>query len=51
MPHEWLDASRRLSSSIRSGVRATSMPPLWVNTPSSRYCRTLSNVKSVISFE
>ena len=28
MPHEVDDAIRRLSSSIRSGVRATSMPPV-----------------------
>ena len=51
MPHDFPDAIRRLSSSIRCGVRATSIPPLWVNTPSSRYCRTLSSVNSVISFE
>ena len=51
MPHEWAEASRRLSSSIRSGVRATSIPPLWVKTPSSLYWRTLSSVNAVISLE
>ena len=40
---------RRLNSSIRSGVRATSIPPLWVKTPSSLYWRTLSSVNAVIS--
>ena len=44
MPHERDDAMRRLSSSIRSGVRATSMPPLWVKTPNSLYWSTLSTV-------
>jgi hypothetical protein len=28
IPHEWDEAIRRFSSSIRSGVRATSMPPV-----------------------
>ena len=51
MPHDFDAARRRLSSSIRSGVRATSMPPLWVKTPSSMYCWTLSSVSAVISFE
>ena len=36
-PHESDDAMRRLSSSIRSGVRATSMPPVSLKTPSSWY--------------
>ncbi len=49
VPHDAEDAIRRLSSSIRSGVRATSIPPLLVNTPSSWYCRTLSRVNAVIS--
>ena len=35
---------RRVSSWTRSGVRATSMPPLSVKTPSSWYWRTLSSV-------
>ena len=39
MPHEFADAIRRLSSSIRSGVRATSIPPLRVKTPISLYWR------------
>ncbi len=51
IPQDFADAIRRLSSSIRSGVRATSMPPLSVNTPSSLYWRTLSSVISVISLE
>ena len=51
IPHERDDAIRRLSSSIRSGVRATSMPPLWVKTPISLYCSTLSAVSAVISRE
>ena len=51
MPHERDDAIRRLSSSIRSGVRATSIPPLWVKTPISLYCSTLSAVSAVISRE
>ena len=49
MPHERDEAIRRLSSSIRSGVRATSMPPLCVKTPISLYCVTLSTVSAVIS--
>ena len=51
MPHEWDEAIRRLSSSIRSGVRATSMPPVSSYTPSSRYWRALSSVNAVISLE
>jgi len=51
MPHECDEAIRRLSSSIRSVVRATSMPPLWVKTPISLYWATLSAVRAVISRE
>ncbi len=51
IPQDFADVIRRLNSSSRSGVRATSIPPHSVNTPSSRYCRTLSSVKAVISFE
>ena len=51
MPHEVDAATRRLSSSMRSGVRATSMPPVSSYTPRSRYCLALSTVKAVISFE
>ncbi len=51
IPHEVAEAIRRFSSSIRSAVRATSIPPLWVNTPSSWYWRTLSRVNAVISLE
>ena len=51
MPQALLDAIRRFSSSMRSVVRATSIPPLCVKTPSSLYCLTLSSVKSVISLE
>src|SRR5215467_3507196 len=42
---------RRRSSCIRSGVRATSMPPLSVNTPRSLYCSVLSLVSSIIILE
>ena len=51
IPHDFEAAIRRFSSSIRSGVRATSIPPLWVKTPSSLYCSTLSSVSAVISLE
>src|SRR5580692_1853572 len=51
MPHDLAWEHRRRSSIIRSGVRATSMPPLWVNTPSSWYCSVLSVVRSNIIFE
>ena len=51
MPHAFADAMRRRSSSIRSSVRATSIPPDSVKTPISSYCRTLSSVSWVISFE
>ena len=44
MPHDFADAIRRRSSSMRSSVRATSMPPHTVSTPSSSYWRTLSAV-------
>ncbi len=51
MPHERDEAIRRVSSCMRSGVRATSMPPLCVNTPSSWYWAIESSVTAVISFE
>ena len=51
MPHDFADAIRRRSSSMRSSVRATSMPPHTVSTPSSSYWRRLSAVRSVISRE
>ena len=51
IPHAFADATRRRSSSIRSSVRATSMPPDSVKTPISLYWRTLSAVSCVISFE
>ena len=51
MPHDSADAIRRASSCIRSLVRATSMPPDWMKTSISLYCRTLSTVSAVISFE
>src|SRR5438270_9486232 len=50
-PQESDDEMRRFSSSIRSLVRATSTPPLHVDRPSSSYCRALSFVSVVISFE
>ena len=51
MPHDFEDAIRRFSSSIRSGVRATSMPPHSGEDAELRYWRTLSSVNAVISFE
>src|SRR3984957_4607125 len=51
MPHALAWEHRRRSSIIRSGVRATSMPPLWVDTPSSRYWAGLSSVSSNIILE
>ena len=51
IPHAFADDMRRCSSCIRSSVRATSMPPLSVKTPASRYWRTESSVSCVISFE
>ncbi len=51
MPHDVPEATRRVSSCIRSLVRATSMPPERMKTPSSLYWRTLSIVSAVISFE
>ena len=50
-PHDLADAIRRRSSSIRSSVRATSMPPHSVLTPISMYWRCDSSVSCVISFE
>ena len=50
-PHDLAEAMRRLSSSRRWGVLATSTPPLTANTPSSSYWRTLSTVNLVISLE
>jgi hypothetical protein len=49
MPHDFEDAIRRFSSSIRSGVRATSMPPHSWYTPSPRYWLALSMVNAAIS--
>ena len=51
MPHAFAEAIRRRSSSMRSSVRATSMPPHSVKTSISRYWRELSIVSAVISFE
>ena len=51
MPHALDEAMRRRSSCMRASVRATSMPPDSVKTPSSLYWRTLSSVRSVISRE
>ena len=50
-PHALAEAMRRRSSSMRSSVRATSMPPDCVKTSSSLYWRTLSAVSAVISRE
>ena len=51
MPHEAAETIRRRSSCSRSSVRATSIPPQRVKTPSSSYWRTLSSVSCVISRE
>ena len=51
IPHAFAEATRRVSSCMRSSVRATSMPPDSVKTPISLYWRTLSSVSCVISFE
>ncbi len=51
IPQALAAVQRRRSSVIRSGVRATSMPPLSVNTPSSWYCLVLSAVSSIIILE
>ena len=50
-PHEPAEDIRRRSSSIRSSVRATSMPPHSMRTPSSSYWAMLSSVSAVISLE
>ena len=50
-PQDTADDMRRFNSSMRSFVRATSTPPLVTETPSSTYCRALSVVSVVISFE
>ena len=49
MPHDLAEVMRRLSSCMRAGVRATSMPPHWVSTPISLYWRMLSSVRNAIS--
>ena len=51
IPHDLPEARRRVSSCMRSCVRATSIPPDWVKTSSSWYWRTLSTVSAVISLE
>src|SRR6266487_260013 len=51
IPHALAAEQRRRSSAIRSAVRATSIPPLWVKTRSSWYCSVLSRVSSIIIFE
>ena len=51
IPHALAAEQRRRSSAMRSAVRATSIPPLWVNTPSSWYCSVLSRVSSIIILE
>src|SRR3954447_10261945 len=50
-PHDFAETMRRRSSSIRSSVRATSMPPQRIITPSSSYWRMESRVSFVISRE
>lgn len=50
-PQDIAEVMRRVSSCIRSALRATSMPPQWFSTPSSVYWRSESRVRSVISLE
>ena len=49
MPQVRAEVMRRRSSSMRSSVRATSMPPQVVFTPRAAYCRWLSRVSIAIS--
>ncbi len=49
MPQAFAEVIRRLNSSIRSGVRATSIPPHVVFNPCSSYCFWLSTVRNAIS--
>ena len=49
MPHALADVIRRLNSSIRSGVRATSIPPHVEFMPIATYWRWLSSVSRAIS--
>ena len=52
MPHVLRRRRSAASSScIRASVRATSIPPHSMNTPSSLYWRMLSSVSAVISLE
>ena len=51
IPQDLAEAIRRVSSCIRSGVRATSIPPLSTNTSRYLYWRMLSSVSDVISLE
>ena len=51
IPQALAAEQRRRSSAIRASVRATSMPPLCVNTPRAWYCSVLSRVSSIIIFE
>ena len=51
IPQALAEAMRRFSSSIRSGFRASSIPPLSLNTPNSLYCAMLSSVSWVMTFE
>ena len=50
-PQAAAETIRRVSSCIRSSVRAISIPPLRTNTPRSTYWRMLSSVSWVISLE
>ena len=49
MPQDLPEVMRRVSSCMRSGVRATSMPPDSKNVSSSLYCARLSSVSCAIS--
>jgi hypothetical protein len=51
IPHALAAVQRRRSSCMRASVRATSIPPLCVCTPSAWYCSVLSLVSSIIIFE
>ena len=49
MPQARAEVMRRRNSSMRASVRATSMPPQVVLTPSASYWRWLSRVSMAIS--
>ena len=49
MPHALAEVMRRVNSCMRSGVRATSMPPQVLLRPRPMYWFWLSTVRNAIS--